>query len=50
MQAALDFLEINEVDTSGLPDLEAYEAVIAIANHQMDRSGLAGFLRETLGG
>jgi len=50
IQAALDFLEINGVDTSGLPELAAYEAMIAVANHKMDRIGLAQFFRETLNG
>jgi hypothetical protein len=46
--AALDFLEINGVDTSSLPELATYEAMIAIANHEMDRATLAQFLREVL--
>jgi death-on-curing protein len=50
IQAALDFLEINGVDTAGLPELAAYNAMIAVANHQMDRMGLARFFRETLAG
>jgi death on curing protein len=48
VQAALDFLEINGVDTSRLPELPAYEAMIAVANHEMDRIGLAQFFREAL--
>ena len=48
VQAALDFLEINGVDTSRLPELAAYDAMIAVANHQMDRTGLAQFFRECL--
>jgi death-on-curing protein len=50
VQAALDFLEINGVDTSPLPELATYEAMIAVANHEMNRMGLAQFLRETLTG
>jgi death on curing protein len=50
IQAALDFLEINGVDTAGLPELAAYNAMIAVANHEMDRMGLARFFRETLAG
>ena len=50
MQAALDFLEINGVDTSGLQELAAYEAMIAVANHKLDRIGLARFFREALSG
>jgi death on curing protein len=46
--AALDFLEINGVDTSRLPELAAYEAMIAVANHRMDRRGLGQFFREIL--
>jgi len=50
VQAALDFLEINGVDTTRLPELAAYEAMIDVANHQMDRTGLAQFFRESLNG
>jgi death on curing protein len=49
VQAALVFLEVNEIDTSGLPELEAYEAMIAVAKHEVDRAGLAKFFRENLG-
>jgi death-on-curing protein len=48
VQAALDFLEINSVDTSRLPELAAYDAMIAVANHEMGRISLAQFFRETL--
>jgi death-on-curing protein len=48
VQAALDFLEINGVDTGPLPELATYEAMIRVANHELDRSGLAAFFRETL--
>jgi death-on-curing protein len=48
VEAALDFLEINGVDTSRLPELAAYEAMIRVAKHGLDRSGLAIFLREWL--
>jgi death-on-curing protein len=48
VQAALDFLEINGVDTSPLPEPEAYEALIRVANHEMDRFGLADFFRGAL--
>jgi len=50
VQAALDFLEINGIDTSRLPELATYEAMIAVANHEMDRIGLAQFFREALNG
>jgi death-on-curing protein len=50
IQAALDFLEINGVDTIQLPELAAYEAMIAVAKHEMDRIGLAQFFRDTLSG
>ena len=36
VQAALDFPEINGVDTSPLPELETYEAMIAVARHELD--------------
>ena len=48
VQAAVDFLEVNGIDTSPLPELATYEAMIRVANHQLDRSGLAVFLREVL--
>jgi death on curing protein len=48
VQAALDFLEINGIDTAPLPELSAYDAMIRVANHQMDRFGLADFFREAL--
>jgi death-on-curing protein len=48
IQAALDFLEVNGVDTSALPELETYEAMINVAKHELDRSGLAAFLRQVL--
>ena len=50
VEAALDFLEINGVDTSRLPELATYEAMIKVANHELDRSGLAAFFRQTLAG
>ena len=48
LQAAVDFLEINGIDTSPLPELATYEAMIRVAKHELDRSGLAVFLREAL--
>ncbi len=48
VQAALDFLEINGIDTTPLPELATYKAMICVANNEMDRSGLAVFLREAL--
>lgn len=48
VQAAADFLEINGIDTSPLPELATYEAMIRVASHELDRSGLAVFLREVL--
>jgi death-on-curing protein len=50
VQAALDFLEVNGIDTTQLPELATYEAMIKVANHKLDRSGLAAFFRETLTG
>jgi death on curing protein len=47
-QAAVDFLEINGIDTSPLPELGAYEAMIHVAKHELGRSGLAVFLRGIL--
>jgi death-on-curing protein len=48
VQAALDFLEINGVDTSPLPELATYEAMIRVANHEVGRPGLGVFFREAL--
>ena len=48
VQAALDFLEINGVDTNGLPELATYEAMIRVANHELDRPGLGAFFRLVL--
>jgi death on curing protein len=48
VQTAADFLEINGIDTSPLPELAMYEAMIRVATHMLDRSGLAVFLREVL--
>ena len=45
IHAALDFLEINGIDTDSLPEMEAYDAMIQVANHEMDRGGLAQFFR-----
>lgn len=45
VDAALGFLEINGVDTGPLPELAAYEAMIKVANHELDRFGLAAFFR-----
>jgi death-on-curing protein len=47
-QAAVDFLEINGIDTGPLPELATYEAMIRVASHELDRSGLAELLRECL--
>jgi len=48
VQAALDFLEVNGIDTRPLPELATYDAMIRVAGHKLDRSGLAVFLREVL--
>ena len=48
VQAAADFLEINGIDTAPLPELATYKAMIRVASHELDRSGLAVFLREAL--
>lgn len=50
VEAALGFLELNGIDTSGLPELAAYEAMIAVAKHELNRAGLAQFLRTASGG
>jgi death-on-curing protein len=48
VQAAADFLEINGVDTGPLPELATYEAMIRVAKHELDRSGLGALLRDVL--
>ena len=48
VQAAVDFLEINGIETSLLPEVATYEAMIRVASHELDRPGLAVFLREVL--
>lgn len=48
VQAAVDFLEVNGIDTSPLPALATHEAMIRVATHDLDRLGLAVFLREIL--
>jgi death-on-curing protein len=48
VQASLDFLEINGVDTTPLPELATYEAMIRVASHELDRAGLAEFFRKHL--
>ena len=48
IQAALDFLEINGIATDSLPELAAYDAMIQVANHVLDRRGLGEFFRRTL--
>ena len=47
--AAFGFLELNGIDTTGLPELAAWEAMIAVANHALDRVGLAQFFRQAWG-
>lgn len=48
VEAAIAFLEVNGIDTSPLAELAAYEVMIRIANHELDRPGLAAFLRGQL--
>jgi death-on-curing protein len=48
VEAAIAFLEVNGVDTSPLPELAGYDAMIRVANHELDRPGLAAFFREQL--
>lgn len=50
VQAALDFLEINGIDTGPLPEQETYEAMIRVANHEMDRAALGELFRRLLAG
>jgi death on curing protein len=47
-QAAIVFLEGHDIDTSRLPEIAAYEAMMKVANHEMTRSGLGAFFRATL--
>lgn len=48
LQAALDFLEINGIDTSRLPEDDTYNAIVSVANHEIDRRDLAEFFRQNL--
>jgi death on curing protein len=48
VQAALDLLEINGIDTSPLPEAAAYNAMIKVAMHKLDRAGLAELFRQVL--
>ena len=43
--AALTFLNLNGIETSGHGD-EIYDAMIAIAERRLDKSGLAALFRE----
>jgi len=44
--AGLAFLELNGVNTNRNLDVHIFDAMIAIANHQMNREGLAILLRD----
>jgi death-on-curing protein len=46
--AAIEFLETNGVDTSGLPEQQTYESLIKVADHQMNRFELADYFRSAL--
>lgn len=46
--SALEFLELNGVDTSLVPHQGLFECLIQVADHQMDRFELAAFLRRHL--
>ena len=47
---ALAFLELNEVSTSAVTNTELYDAMIAIAEKRLDKSGLAEIFRRHLAG
>ena len=49
IQAALDFLEMHGIDTTPLPGLQTYQAMIGISAHEMRRSDLAAYFRSILG-
>jgi death-on-curing protein len=46
--AALVFLRLNDIDVDD-PEERLYEVMIAIATHQLDKTGLAALLRELAG-
>lgn len=46
--AALVFLEINGISTSRCPDDALYDAMIALAEKRLDKTGLAAVLRRQL--
>lgn len=45
---ALSFLELNGVNTSPCPDQVVYDAMIALAEKRLDKSGLAVVFRSQL--
>ncbi len=45
---ALTFLELNGIRTSPITDRELYDAVIAIADKRLDKTGLAALFRSQL--
>ncbi len=46
---ALAFLELNGVSTSAIPNNELYDAMIAIAEKRLDKTGLAEIFRRQIG-
>jgi death-on-curing protein len=48
VEAALGFLETNGIDTDAMPEIATYQALIRVANHDLDRFGLAEFFRDAL--
>ena len=45
---ALDFLELNKVNTSAITNAELYDAMIRIAEKRLDKAGLAKIFRRCL--
>jgi death on curing protein len=44
VQAALGFLEGNDIDTRRLPELATYEAMIKVASHESGSPRIGGIL------
>lgn len=45
---ACAFMEANGIDTGRLPEEQTNEAMIQVADHKLDRFGLAQHFRSTL--
>ena len=46
--ASLDFLKLNGINTAGYDDWALFEMMMALANHELSREGVASKLRTLL--